>query len=278
MRTGSKLAIVAVGSLLFACKTVNPGTDRWTQPGPHPTIVEELGPDGAYVVVRPDDLSSDQVVPVVVFSVGTGGSPGSYESLLRHWASHGFVVVAGDSGMQQNGDQALAALAWLLDQGDTEGNPLSGHIDHEHIAAVGHSQGGNACLHVALRDPRVTTVLPIMPGEGVLGNAEEADESRLTVPVFYVCGQDDGIVPASHCQQRYDDTPANAWKGVIRDAGHFAPVGHDAGEDQIDLRRYTTMWLYAQLLDDPVARQGFFGADWSLATDPGWTDVERKAE
>jgi hypothetical protein len=140
----------------------------------------------------------------------------------------------------------------------------------------GHSQGGNACLHVALRDQRVTAVLPVMPGEGTLGNAEKADESGLTVPAFYVCGEDDGLVPPSWCEERFDDTPANAWMGVVRDTGHFAPVGDAAGEDQVDIRRYTTMWLYAILKDDPEARPGFFGDDWSLAADAAWMSVARR--
>lgn len=244
--------------------------------GAHAVTVEEgVGPEGQLVVYRPSDLDVDAPHPVVVWSVGTGGSPDSYESLLEHWASHGFVVVAGDDGNQANGDQALLALDWILEQ-DGPGGVYEGMIDEQAIAASGHSQGGNACIHVGLRDDRVTALLPIEPGWGELGDAGIADDSALTIPVFYVCGEDDHLVDAGWCVERFEDAPGQAWVGVVRGADHFAPVGRRSGSDDVEIRRYGTRWLYAQLRDDAEAREAFEGDDWLLLDDPAWIDVMRR--
>ena len=265
-------------SLAWACSGcggIELGDDEWSMAGAHSVTVEDgVGPEGQLVVYRPSDLDVDAPHGVVVWSVGTGGSPSGYASLLEHWASHGFVVVAGDDGNQQDGDQALLALQWIVDQNEV-GGAYEGQIDVDAIAASGHSQGGNACIHVGLRDDRVRAILPIEPGWGELGDAEVADDSALTIPVFYVCGENDHLVEPSWCVERFEDAPAQAWVGVVRGADHFAPVGRRAGSDDVEIRRYGTRWLYAWLRDDAAAREAFEGEDWSLLDDSAWMDVMR---
>lgn len=269
--------IVLLALVLAAgCRPADPGDDRFSMPGAAAVTVEEgVGPGAHFTVFRPADLGAGAPHAVVVWSVGTGGSPDSYRALLQHWASHGFVIVAGDDGNQANGDQALEGLAWLLGE-DAGGGAYAGTLDEGAIAASGHSQGGNACLHVALRDARVTTVLPVMPGRGALGDAEIADQSMLAVPVFYICGEDDRIVPPDWCRERFDGTPGRAWMGVVRGANHFAPVAGDPGTDDVEIRGWTTRWLLARLRGDAEARAGFDGDGWTLAADPGWTGVARE--
>lgn len=63
--------------------------------------------------------------------------------------------------------------------------------------------------------------------------------------------------------------------GVVRAAGHFAPVGRKLGSDDVEIRRYGTRWLYAQLRDDDEAKLAFEGDDWLLLDDGAWTDVRR---
>src|SRR5690242_4036358 len=103
---GLRLTCCAMLVVLFAtsaCEHIDLGDDRWSKAGPHEVEVESgVGPDGQLSVYRPADLDTDAPHPVVVFSVGTAGSPEGYSSLLEHWASHGFVVVAGDDGNQAN--------------------------------------------------------------------------------------------------------------------------------------------------------------------------------
>lgn len=276
MRWRPALALVLSLGLLALCTcrptTPTTATDPFATAGGEQTVEEALGPGGHFVVFRPEPLVGRRAV--VVFSVGTRGSPGDYRALLTHWASRGLVVVAGDEGMQREGDQAIAALDWLLAESTREGSVFEGHLDAAHVAAAGHSQGGNAAIHVALRDPRVTTVLAIEPGEGRLGGAPRADERGLRVPTLYLCGERDRLVPPAQCATRFANTPADAWVAVLRGAGHFAPVGREAGAGDPTLRAWTTRWLLARL-GDAEAAAGFDGADWSLARDPAWRDVDR---
>lgn len=268
--------LLALVVLATGCRQADPGDDVWSMRGDAAVTVEEgAGPGGHFSVYRPTDLATGAPHPVVVFSVGTGGSPDAYRALLEHWASHGFVVVAGDDGNQANGDQALEGLAWILAE-DAPGGGYAGMIDEDAVGASGHSQGGNACLHVALRDARVDAVVPLEPGRGELGDAEIADQSRLAVPVFYVCGENDRIVSPDWCRERFVGTPASAWMGVVRGANHFAPVAREPGTDDVEMRGWSTRWLRAWLAGDAEARAGFEGDAWTLATDPAWTDVMRR--
>lgn len=266
-----------VGSCLLcvaACRPVHPGTDRFGTAGGERAIEQRVGPDEHFTLFRPEPLTGAR--PVVVFSVGTHGSPDLYRALLTHWATHGLLVIAGDDGMQREGDQAIAALSWLLGESARAGSTLEGHVDGARVAAAGHSQGGNAAIHVALRDARVTTVLAIEPGEGRLGGASRADEHLLHVPVLYLCGERDTLVPPEQCEQRFAGTPAAAWAAVLRGADHYAPVARMQDHDDAELRSWTTRWLLARLAGDAEASAGFDGPGWTLASDPDWTSVARR--
>lgn len=110
-------------------------------------------------------------VPLVVFSHGMGGSFDAFESLTKHWASHGYVVIlpthADSVRRQQRGDGAeilrdpkgyrrrvdplgrVADVRRILDSLDeiesrVTGLKLAGGhglIDREHMVIAGHSAG-----------------------------------------------------------------------------------------------------------------------------------------
>jgi hypothetical protein len=125
---------------------------------------------------------------------------------------------------------------------------------------MGHSQGGNACLHVAIKDPRVTAVLSMMPAKGDLLGIETADASKLVVPVFYVTARYDFIV-WTHTVRKvfYEETKnADAWFVELKNTGHReCPEGVS-----IILRT----WMFAQLYHDPTAMAIFNGDDWAIST------------
>lgn len=260
--------------LVLGCRGASAGDDRFSSLGPAPVVREVTGPGDRFTVFRPAEPSGAPR-PVVVFCVGTGGDAGSYGALLTHWASHGFFVIAGDDPNQAGGDQAMEGIAWLLEQSETAGSPYEGAVDASRVAVAGHSQGGNAAMHVALRGG-ASSVLAIQPGRGELGGAEAADESRLAAPIFYVCGEGDRIVPPAWCVERFEGTPARAWLGVLAGANHFAPVGREVGTDHVELRRWATRWLYARLESDEEALAGFDTDPFELALDPSWVDVRRR--
>ncbi len=99
--------------------------------------------------------------PLVMFSHGHNTESVMYAWLAEHLASYGFVVVAPDHKEQNTPDWAdyprttLArpvTLSRSIDYAEALTAPngaLAGMIDMEHIAAVGHSGGGETTLSIA---------------------------------------------------------------------------------------------------------------------------------
>ena len=263
--------------LVCACGTVTASADPWSSRGPHAVVVDtDLGPKKEFVVFRPAEMSVDAPRPIVVFCIGTGAKPKGYTAMLEHWASHGFFVIAGNDPQQANGEQAARALAWAIEQ-NKPGGRYAGMLDPQAIAASGHSQGGNAALHLALREPRVRSVLALQPGGGGAAKLlDAADQSKLKVPVFYICGGRDMIVPPKRCNARFDGTPERAWVGIVKRATHFALTARRAGKDNIHIRRHGTRWLHAHTRGDENARAGFYGRGFALGRDKAWRAVRRK--
>jgi dienelactone hydrolase len=248
---------------------------QWQAPGAFAVTSEVTGPGQAFTVFAPQPLGAGGLRhPIVVFSVGTFGAPSAYEFMLERIASHGFVVIAGDDGNQAEGDQALVGLDWLVAEDERVGSGWFGKLGVDRVAAVGHSQGGNAAIHVALKRDRVTAVAPLMPGAGLLGGAARADESALTIPAFYICGGLDLIVPAKSCTTRFTTTPAPTWTGVIKQANHFTPV-HDTAPNA-ELLGWLISFLRAELMEDDAASPRFVGPVFGLTQDSDWKDVQRK--
>jgi predicted dienelactone hydrolase len=101
---------------------------------------------------------TDEPYPLVVFSHGFSLSPIVYSTLVEHYASHGYVVLAPEHN--EGFDGALTGF-WeeLIDrpvdiqrtidyaeQLTASGEPLAGMIDLDNVAVVGHSYGGYTAL------------------------------------------------------------------------------------------------------------------------------------
>jgi predicted dienelactone hydrolase len=140
--------------------------------------------------------TGDQRYPVVVFSPGSGGVRSQNTAWAENLASHGYVVVALDhpydsaavvlddgstirSRLTTTGNEAedkrlataqtvtrAADLSFALTQlerierGEITG-PLTGRLDTDHAAVVGHSLGGAAAIRAGIRDPRFDAIIDI---------------------------------------------------------------------------------------------------------------------
>jgi dienelactone hydrolase len=236
---------------------------HWADPGPFPVTVEAL--DAAHTVYRPTTLGQNGLRhPVLIWGNGTGATPQIYDGLLRHWASHGFVVAAANTTNSGSGQEMLAGAGTLIAENARAGSPYFQKIDTAHIGATGHSQGGGGAI-AAGADSRVGTTIPIEPGpQGSIG--------ALHGPMFILAGQVDFIVPpALLVIPRYNQaTQIPAIYGELAGASHFTPVGDGGG-----FRGAMTAWFRFWLMGDEQARPVFFGTSCQLCTDRAWSDVRR---
>jgi predicted dienelactone hydrolase len=139
-------------------------------------------------------------LPVVVFSHGNGWNLDGYAPLATFWASRGFVVIQPTHlDSRRNGfgfdhpvfptiwTERIADLTRILNQLDTIETAvpgLSGRIDHDRIAAAGHSWGAQTAQ--SLLGARIFTAA------GRVG--EDMSDSRVTAGILFAAtgvGDDD---------------------------------------------------------------------------------------
>ncbi|MGA5065491.1 chlorophyllase/cutinase-like alpha/beta fold protein [Streptomyces exfoliatus] len=236
----------------------------WGQPGPYEVDVDI---EAVHTFYYPRDMGrSGERHPVVIWGNGTGAVPGFYSSLLRHWASHGLIVVAANTPASNFALSMRAGIDVLEHRDADSASRFHGKVDLDHIASAGHSQGGAAAVNAAV-DPRVDAALPIQPGP--LTDPDLMDE-----PVFYLAGQRDLTVWPALVKALYRDSDhVPAVYGEVRGAGHLDSIG-DGG----DFRAPTTAWLRFWLLGDENARGMFFGPGCGYCGDGDlWSGWERNS-
>ncbi|WP_318210239.1 MULTISPECIES: chlorophyllase/cutinase-like alpha/beta fold protein [unclassified Streptomyces] len=240
------------------------GTD-WGRTGPYEVDVDI---EAVHTFYYPRTMGqSGERHPVIIWGNGTGAVPGIYSSLLRHWASQGFIVAAANTPTSNFAISMRAGIDVLEHRNADSSSRFHGKVDLDHIASAGHSQGGAAAVNAAV-DPRVDTAVPIQPGP--LTDPDLMDE-----PVFYLAGQRDLTVWPALVKALYRDTDhVPAVYGEVRGAGHLSSIG-DGG----DFRAPTTAWLRYWLLGDENARGMFFGPGCGYCVDSDlWSGWDRNAK
>ena len=226
---------------------------------------------------------------IVDLSVGTPVDPSpevAQRTLAAAADSPGYPVTIGLEATRQ------AALDWMrrrlgvVDVGLDGVLPVVG--SKELIGSLPLHLGigaGDLVVHPALAYPTYEVGARLAGAEAFATDALTAVGPRTPALVFVnsPANPTGRMLPADHlrkmvdwCRERFDGTPARAWMGVVRGANHFAPVADDAGTDDVEIRGWTTRWLRARLRGDAEAAAGFDGDAWTLAVDPGWTDVTRR--
>ncbi|MFH8395415.1 alpha/beta hydrolase family protein [Streptomyces sp. NPDC018036] len=163
--------------------------------------------------------------PGLAFGHGFFQGITQYESLLKHYASWGFITVAPKS---QGGlfpdhsafaDDLNAALTWLTSQNATSGSRFAGAVNTDRLGVSGHSMGGGAALLAASRNPAVKSVSTLAAAE--TNPSAVTASGKLTVPAQYVGGSSDTIGGVAGNQQKmYDAKPAPAQLRVITGGFH----------------------------------------------------------
>jgi dienelactone hydrolase len=243
-------------------------------PGGLPSVGTAFGARGAYAVsvvraaehtfYHPSAMGTNGLRhPVILWGNGTGTTPSAYDALLRHWASHGFIVAAANTSNAGSGAEMLRGLDQLTALNATAGSPFQGKVDLSRVGASGHSQGGFGAV-AAARDPRVRTAAPLQGGAYSVGS---------TASILFFAGQNDTIVSPTLVRSAYSRASrARAAYAELQGATHFEGA-YNGG----NFRAAATAWMRWQLADDTQAKALFTGATCGLCTAPTWV-FERNAQ
>jgi dienelactone hydrolase len=233
--------------------------DDTYQRGPDPTqesIEAELGPfETEQVAVPPgevDEFGGGTVYYPTDTTVGTFGavaiSPGLWDTqevvswLGPRLASQGFVVITIDTlttedTTDQRGDELLAALDHLETVPE-----VSGRVDPERRAVMGHSLGGGGSLEAATDDPSLRAAIPMAPYQ------KDKTFPEVTTPTLIFGAESDKIAPVKlHAEPLYASIPTTTDKAYLelRDAPHSVVT-----EPDTTIASYSIAWLKLYVDDD----------------------------
>lgn len=258
----------------------------YAAPGPFDdaVMIENTGPGGDYTLFRPGaSLGRGGFKhPVVTWGNGIITTPTAYETTLRFIATHGFVVIAGNSRKPERPLLAVG-LDWLIEQNVSEG-ALKGKLDVYREVTIGYSWGGGAAIDTADR-PNVRCSVSL---QGMPPRRSDAFDA-MHHPLLLITSTSDSVVPPnryvtpnfqkSKVQTFYatlDDSTADHL--YIVDEGSFYCLAsillgpcRSAKVVRAPIMAWLRMWVYG----DKEARKFFYGDDCVLCKSP-WTDPRRK--
>ncbi|HEY8524525.1 MAG TPA: hypothetical protein VIL48_06160 [Acidimicrobiales bacterium] len=240
-----------------------PATTDYGATGPFPVTVQT---DSEHTYYSPANLGSNGCSrhPVIIWGNGTFTTPSFYDGLLRHLASHGFIVAAANTSNAGTGQEMLQGLANLERFDSQPGNRFNGRVDVERVGSTGHSQGGSGAVRAAA-DSRVDTTFPI-EGGFFAGSA-----FTYRVPVLFLAGENDSLRTGIRAQfDATRDVPAAY--AELAGASHLVPLGDGGG-----FRSAVTAWARWQLMGDTNARNQFVGPNCGLCSSPDWSVYEANA-
>lgn len=226
------------------------------------THERNVGPDGAYDIVRPAQLGAQgRQHPIISWNNGTLYQIDRYQHLLDHWASHGFVVIGGHTNSTAGGAVHKAAIDWLVAENARSGSTYAGMLDVTKIGAAGHSQGGGATITAGADVPGpagIVTTMPLMP----ISRFEPAHLEQHAASMLMVSATDD-----DRANRVADQAIADLTTELV-DA-QFVGVHEDAMNPGI--MGATVAWFRYQLMGDQNARAQFYPpGSCGLCDDGAW--------
>ncbi len=229
------------------------------------------GPGGGYDVFRPMTLGRDRPHPIISWANGTLFDIPDYQKLLEHWASHGFVVIAGHTNSTAGGATHKAGIDWLLAENTRAGSPYQGALDGKRIGAAGHSQGGGATIAAGANKPGTTGIVATLPLMPLLSFESDATVvNRQLVPMLNINATSDNRDPSGMIATRI-------YQGVAKDLVQAAFVGVHEDAMNVAMFRPSLAWFRLYLMGDERARALFFPAGTcGLCQDPAWRQVRYK--
>jgi pimeloyl-ACP methyl ester carboxylesterase len=237
-----------------------PATTNYGNTGPYAVTTQS---DSVHTIYSPSNLGSLGCArhPIIIWGNGTFTQPSWYDGLLRHLASHGFIVAAANTSNAGTGQEMLQGIDKLRGFNGQSGNRFYQKVDVDRVGSTGHSQGGSGAVRAAA-DSRVDTTFPI-EGGFFAGSA-----FTYRVPTLFLAGENDTLKTGIRAQ--YDATRnVPAAYAELAGASHLVPLGNGGG-----FRAAATAWARWQLMGDTAARNQFVGANCGLCSSNEWAVYE----
>jgi hypothetical protein len=250
----------AASAQAFTCTP--PATTNYGAAGPYQVTVQT---DSAHTYYSPSSLGSRYCTrhPVILWGNGTFTSPSWYDGLLRHLASHGFIVAAANTSNAGTGQEMLQGLANLTTFNGQATSRFYQKVDLENVGSTGHSQGGAGAVRAAL-DTRVDTTFPIEGGF-------LSGQGTYRTPVLFLAGELDSL--SAGIRTQYDSaTNVPAAYAELAGATHLTALGNAGG-----FRAGATAWARWQLMGDIQARNQFVGPLCGLCVSSAWSEYVANA-
>ena len=263
--TGGMGGVAATGGATGS--TFPPVTD-FTAAGTFTTMMTDVTA-AACTIFRPTVLGEQgRRHPVIVWGNGTFNTPSNYTALFNHFASQGFIVAAADTSNAGSGKEMITCLEYVLAQNAAAGSPFEGHVDVDHLASSGYSQGGAGSLMAGL-DPRFTVTAGVSPYVVLsLGGFDSASIAKQTHPMFMISGSADTVaVPAQNQATIYSTAKVPIVWATHAGSSHLEVLNAGGGAYSGPL----TAWFRYKLMGDASAGQWFETPPCTLCTAPGWT-------
>jgi pimeloyl-ACP methyl ester carboxylesterase len=283
--------ITAAGLTTPASAATDPVEARYTAAGPYATTTGSAtdSAGNSYTLYYPSNYSAlGFKSPIVTWGNGTNASPAMYSTLLTHFASYGFTVIASDLANTGSGREIDAGAHYLVAQNSTPGSVFYSSLDVSHVAAVGHSQGAGGATRAAENDPGLITTLMTfsLPNTMWIGTNPDCptkadctyNPAALTQPVFFISthGFLDSIIASPSTETAfYNSVQGQAALGIISDsdgkaADHNSVQNVSSGGNPDGELGYATAWLEYQLLGNATAATAFTGAAPELVSNGNW--------
>ena len=241
-----------------------------------------------YALFHPSNYAAlGRKSPIITWGNGTDATPAAYSTLLNHFASHGFTVIATTSTNTASGNGIAAAANYLVAQASTPGSIFYENLDVTKIAAVGHSQGAAGATRAATNNPNLITTLMTfsLPDLKWAGTGAECpvvqdclwDTAAVPQPTFLIGTYgpfDSSIAPPATEQAYFDRLPNGPAALGLISTSNFLPADHNSVMNTYNpggFLGYSTAWLYARMFGDPTAAAAFTaGAAPELPTNWNW--------
>ncbi|MCU1365087.1 MAG: dienelactone hydrolase-like enzyme, partial [Ilumatobacteraceae bacterium] len=210
----------------------------FTAPAIKAILTADIPATYSYPATR-DAAVADGSFPVVVNSHGYSGIRVGSSFLTSHLASWGIIVVSPDHPTRDlyhavaqiqpdvvtdPVDDLLGSLDLITARSTTAGDMFEGHVDTDHVGALGHSAGGGTVVGAAL-DPRIDGYVSMASGLPRDSTGATTVAVLPDKPSFFLSGALDGVADPVRTHDAFEavPTPSLFWK--------IDGVGHNGFDD-----------------------------------------------